>query len=90
MFLIDVAPQFAILDAVTIWEWALNPRMLVENIVGPGRTIDVAFFDMVVQLFIAWESLGAELTGRMILNMAEKAIHTTSIVVSHANIQLRR
>jgi hypothetical protein len=62
--------------------------MLLENVVGPGRTIDVAFFDMAVQFFIAWESPGAELTGRMILNMTEKVIHPTSIVVNLASVAI--
>ena len=55
-------------------------------LVGPVRTIDVALFDMAMQLSIVWESVGAELTDKMILNVTEKVVHTISIVVRLANV----
>ena len=55
-------------------------------LVGPVRTIDVAFFDVAMQLSIVWKSVGAEQTDKMILNVTEKVVHTVSIVVRLANV----
>ena len=55
-------------------------------LVGPVRTIDVALFDVAMQLSIVWESVGAEQTDKMILNVTEKVVHTISIVVRLASV----